>query len=260
MDGPEIAVAVTGEGPAVLLLHGFPDRADLWRHQIEDLRSDFTVIAPDLRGFGDSEKPRDVDAYRMRRSVQDMLGLLDALGFERAHVVGHDWGAGLAWSLTHAAPDRVERLVVLSVGHPGVPRTLAQREKSWYTTYFQFDEAEALLRRDDWALLRQWVQTHPEPERVIADLTRPGALTAGLHWYRANHHPRLELRERTFPRVTTPVLGVWSSGDAYLLEEQMTGSEAFVDDWRYARIEGAGHWMQLDAPIEVTALIRSHLC
>lgn len=259
-DGLELAVAVTGSGPPVLLLHGFPDRADLWRHQIDDLNADFTVIAPDLRGFGESDRPADVDAYRMRNSVRDVIGILDRLGFESAHVVGHDWGAGLAWSLTHAAPDRVERLVVLSVGHPGVPRTLAQREKSWYTTYFQFPEAEELLRRDDWALLRQWVQTHPEPERVIADLARPGALTAGLNWYRANHHPKLELREREFPRLPTPILGVWSTGDAYLGEEQMTGSAAFVDDWRYERVEGAGHWLQLDAPNEVTALIRSHLC
>jgi len=259
-DGVELAVQVTGSGPPVLLLHGFPDRADLWRHQIEDLKADFTVIAPDLRGFGDSDRPGDVDAYRMRRSVADMLWLLDALGFERAHVVGHDWGAGVAWSLVHAATERVDRLVVLSAGHPSVPRTLAQREKSWYTTYFQFTEAEELLRRDDWALLRQWVGTHPEPDRVLADLERPGALTAGLNWYRANHHPKLELRQRELPRLPVPILGVWSDGDAYLLEEQMTGSAAYAGDWRYERIQGAGHWMQLDAPDAVSALIRSHLC
>lgn len=259
-DGLELAVAVDGSGPALLLVHGFPDRADLWRHQIERLKSDFTVIAPDLRGYGESDRPADVDAYRMRNSVRDMLGILDALGFERAHVVGHDWGAGVAWSLIHAAPERVERLVVLSVGHPSVPRSPLQREKSWYTTYFQFEEAEELLRRDDWALLRQWIATHPEPERVLADLERPGALTAGLNWYRANHHPKLELRRRELPRLPHPILGVWSTGDAYLTEEQMTGSEAFVPHWRYERIEGASHWMQLDAPDAVTALIRSHLC
>src|SRR5918995_3397439 len=112
-DGVELAVQVTGSGPPVLLLHGFPDRADLWRHQIDDLKADFTVIAPDLRGFGDSDRPADVDAYRMRNSVRDMLGILDELGFERAHVVGHDWGAGVAWALTHTAPERVQRLVVL---------------------------------------------------------------------------------------------------------------------------------------------------
>lgn len=260
VNGLQMAVQVEGSGPPVLLLHGFPDRADLWRHQIEDLKADFTVIAPDLRGFGDTDRPEGVDAYRMRAIVGDVLGLLDALGHQRVHVVAHDWGAGAAWSLAFAVPERIQRFVTLSVGHFGVPRTLAQRERSWYTTYFQFDEAEELLRRDDWALLRQWTTTHPEPERVLADLERPGALTAALNWYRANHHPKLELREGPFPRVAIPTLGVWSTGDQYLLEDQMTGSAAFVDDWRYERIEGAGHWMQLDAPHEVTALIRSHLC
>lgn len=259
-DGLTLAVTVAGEGPPVLLIHGFPDRSDLWRHQIDDLKADFTVIAPDLRGFGESDRPEDVDAYRMRNSVRDMLGILDELGYEKAHVVAHDWGAGVAWSLVHVAPERVERLVVLSVGHPAVPRTLAQREKSWYTAYFQFPEAEELIRRDDWAMLRQWASTHPELDRVIADLERPGALTAGLNWYRANHHPKLELREREFPPLPMPILGVWSDGDAYLLEEQMAGSKDHVPDWRYERIEGASHWMQLDAPDAVTALIRSHLC
>jgi pimeloyl-ACP methyl ester carboxylesterase len=259
-DGVELAVLVTGSGPPVLLLHGFPDRADLWRHQIEDLKSDFTVIAPDLRGFGDSDKPDEVDAYRMRRSVEDLLGILDALDIDSTHVVGHDWGAGVAWSLTYAAPERVERLAVLSVGHPAVPRTLAQREKSWYTSLFQFDEAEELLRRDDWAMLRQWAGTHPELDRVIEDLERPAALTAGLNWYRANHHPKLELRRREYPRLTLPILGVWSDGDAYLVEDQMTGTKDHVDDFRYERLSGASHWMQLDAPDAVSALIRSHLC
>src|SRR5918995_6648344 len=94
-DGVELAVQVTGSGPPVLLLHGFPDRADLWRHQIDALKSDFTVIAPDLRGFGDSDKPDDV---RVGKSVGDVVGILDELGIDRAHVVGHDWGAGVAWA------------------------------------------------------------------------------------------------------------------------------------------------------------------
>jgi pimeloyl-ACP methyl ester carboxylesterase len=260
-NGLTFNLAEAGAGPPVLLLHGFPDRWRLWRHQLPALaQAGHRVIAPDLRGFGDSDKPEAVDAYRMRNSVQDVLGILDALGFATAHVVAHDWGGGVAWSLTHAAPERMERLVVLSVGHPGVPRTLAQREKSWYTSLFQFDEAEELVRRDDWALLRQWAGTHPELDRVIADLERPGALTAGLNWYRANHHPKLELRRRDYPRLSIPTLGIWSSGDAYLLEEQMAGSDAFVDDWRYERLDGPGHWMQLDAPDAVSALIRSHLC
>jgi pimeloyl-ACP methyl ester carboxylesterase len=239
----------------VLLLHGFPDRADLWRPQIDALKSDFTVIAPDLRGFGDSDKPDDV---RIGKSVGDMIAILDELGIEQTHVVGHDWGAGVAWAFAFSAAERLDRLAVLSVGHPGVPHTLAQREKGWYRDFFLHPEAEEILRRDDWKLLREWASTHPEPDRVLADLERPGALTAGLNWYRCNHRPRNELQPPRI-RVTAPTLGIWSSGDAYLLEAQMTGSAEFVDDWRYERVEGAGHWMQLDAPERVTTLLREHL-
>ncbi|MDA0141992.1 alpha/beta fold hydrolase [Solirubrobacter deserti] len=255
-DGVELAVRVEGSGPPLLLLHGFPDRADLWRHQIEDLKSDFTVIAPDLRGFGDSDKPDDV---RVGKSVGDMVSLLDQLGFAKAHVVGHDWGAGVAWAFAFSAAERLDRFAVLSVGHPGVPPTLAQREKGWYRDFFLHAEAEEIVRRDDWKLLREWAGTHPEPDRVLADLERPGALTAALNWYRCNHRPRNELNPPRFT-VNAPTLGVWSSGDAYLLEDQMTGSADFVPDFRYERIDGAGHWMQLDAPDRVTALLRSHLC
>ncbi len=150
-----------GEGPAVLLLHGFPDRSNLWRHQIDALKSDFTVIAPDLRGFGDSDKPDDVDAYRVGKSVGDVVAILDELGIEQAHVVGHDFGAAVAWAFALSVPERLDRLVVLSVGHPGVPTDFAQREKSWYMLLFQFEEAEELLRRGDWAFLREWVGDAP---------------------------------------------------------------------------------------------------
>ena len=118
-DGVELAVLDQGEGPAVLLLHGFPDSARLWRHQIPTLvDAGFRVVAPDLRGFGDSDKPADIEAYRVGKSVGDLTSVLDALEIERAHVVGHDWGAGVAWAMALMAPDRVDKLAVLSVGHP----------------------------------------------------------------------------------------------------------------------------------------------
>src|SRR4051794_29650242 len=127
-DGVELAVLDEGEGPAVLLLHGFPDSARLWRHQIPTLvQRGFRVVAPDLRGFGDSDKPADIEAYRVGKSVGDLTKVLDALDIETAHVVGHDWGAGVAWAIALMAPERVDKLVVMSVGHPGVRPTLEQR-------------------------------------------------------------------------------------------------------------------------------------
>ena len=249
------------EGVAVLLLHGFPDSSRLWRHQVPALvDAGLRVIAPDLRGFGDSDRPEAVEEYAMRRSFADVLAVLDTLGIERAHVVGHDWGAGLAWALAAWAPARVERLVVMSVGHPNTLRepSIEQREKAWYQLLFQFaGVAEELIRRDDWKLFRQMIGGAVDRDRYVADLSRPGALTAGLNWYRANASPAQELeRTRPFPPVAAPTLGIWSSGDSFLTEEGMLGSSDHVTgQWRYERIEEAGHWLQLDAPERVNELL-----
>jgi len=177
-DGVELAVLDEGEGPAVLLLHGFPDSAQLWRHQVPTLRdAGFRVVAPDLRGFGDSDKPAEVDAYRVGRSVGDLTKVLDELGIEQAHVVGHDWGAGVAWTFALMQPARTRKLVALSVGHPARfgRRTIAQRELSWYMLLFQFPGvAEQWLSADDFRNLRAWSR-HPDIEDVVARLAKPDA-------------------------------------------------------------------------------------
>ena len=135
--------------------------------------------------------------------------------------------------------------------------TIEQRERSWYPLLFQYEgTAEELLMRDDWELFREWTRRDGDSERAIADLSRPGALTAALNWYRASWRPEAELSEREFPAVATDTLGVWSTEDHYLVEDQMTGSAEFVvGEWRYERIEGASHWMQLDAPERINALL-----
>jgi pimeloyl-ACP methyl ester carboxylesterase len=263
-DGVELAVQDEGDGPPVLLIHGFPDSSRLWRHQVPALTAvGHRVVVPDLRGFGDSGKPAEVEAYGLPHAVADMVAVLDALGLERAAVVGHDWGAMVAWMLATAAPERVERLAVLSVGHPAaMRRTIEDREKAWYMLLFQFEGvAEELLRRHDWALLREWLDGEGDLEHYLADLERPGALTAGLNWYRANVHPERELRpRRPLPPVRVPTLGIWSTGDRYLTEERMRRSGDRVDaPFRYERIEGVSHWIPLDAPERLNALLTDYL-
>jgi pimeloyl-ACP methyl ester carboxylesterase len=264
-DGLALAVREEGQGKPVLLLHGFPDSSGLWRNQIPALlEAGMRAIAPDLRGFGESDKPEAVEEYTIARSVADMVAVLDALGEERTHVVGHDWGAVVAWAFAAMAPERVDRLVAMSVGHPNSlrERTIEQREKAWYQLLFQFTSvAEQLLRRDDWTLLREWLRGDGDLERYVADLARPGALTAGLNWYRANLAPRLELEGRApLPAVARPTLGLWSSGDNYLTEDRMIRSAEWVTGpWRYERIEGASHWMQLDEPEVVNELLLEFL-
>jgi pimeloyl-ACP methyl ester carboxylesterase len=147
-----------GDGPSVLLLHGFPDSKELWRHQTPALAAaGYRVIAPDLRGFGASDRPEGAEHYRMEALAGDVLGILAALDVDSAAVVGHDWGSALGWGLAGLAPERVERFVALSVGHPSTYMVdLRQRELSWYMLFFQFvGVAEEALRRDGWALLRE---------------------------------------------------------------------------------------------------------
>jgi pimeloyl-ACP methyl ester carboxylesterase len=261
VNGVQLHVSELGSGSPVVLLHGFPDSSSLWRHQVPALvAAGHRVIAPDLRGFGLSDRPESVDAYAIPTLLGDAVGLLDALGLARAHVVCHDWGAALGWGLAMFAPERVERFVALSVGHFGsfFDAGMEQREKSWYMLFFQYEGiAEEALRADDWKLFRAWTRDHAELPKWIEDLSRPGALTAALCWYRANMNPaRSSLAGMEFPPVKVPTLGVWSTGDAYLTEAQMTASERFVTgEWHYERIEDASHWLMLDRPERVNALL-----
>ncbi len=250
-----------GRGPVVLLLHGFPDSRHLWRNQVPALvEAGFRVIAPDLRGFGEAPRPPAVEAYRYVELVADVIGILDALGVERTGLVGHDWGAALSWRLVAVHPERFDRLVAISVGAPGNPGsfTIEQREKSWYYDYFLKEgKAEDGLRRDDWKLFREWTRGQGDQAFHLNDLARPGALTAGLNWYRANlGGPPSGARPSRPAKVSVPVLGIWGERDPFLLEPQMIGSRAFVDGpWRYAKIRDAGHWVMLDQPAELNRLL-----
>jgi pimeloyl-ACP methyl ester carboxylesterase len=258
--GVGIHYEVTGEGLPVVLLHGFPDTGRLWRHQVPRLvEAGFRVIVPDMRGYGQSDKPPGVDRYGIQSLAGDVLAVMEDAGAERAHIVGHDWGAAVAWGLAALASNRVDHLVVLSVGHPATFRAhgFEQHEKSWYMLLFQFEGvAEQWLSGDGWANFRAWAR-HPDADAVIAELEADGSLTPALNYYRANLPPEVWLRAgRGLPAVQVPTMGLWSSGDIALTERQMVDSaHSVAAPWRYERLEGAGHWMQLEAPDEVNRLL-----
>lgn len=259
--GLRFFVEDVGAGMPVLLLHGFPDTSHLWRSQIEALTSaGFRAIAPDLRGRGRTDKPNRIEDYALSLIVQDVAALLDALGLERAHVVGHDWGAAVAWLVGSLLPRRVDHLVTMSVGHPstGGRPTLEQLQKSWYRILIQFEGlAEELFQKDDWFLMRELLQNSGDVDRYIADLSEPGALTAGFNWYRANLPvTRLLGPARDLPAVAAPTLSMWSDGDHYLTEESVTRSASKVTGpWRYVRVENSSHWIPLDQPELVNRLL-----
>jgi pimeloyl-ACP methyl ester carboxylesterase len=255
-----------GQGEPVLLLHGFPDSSLLWRHQIPVLvDAGFRVIAPDLRGCGASDKPQEVERYQFQTLLGDVLGVLDQAGVERAHVVGHDWGASVAWALAAFVPVRVRRLAILSVSHP--TRYFAspkQYEKSWYMLLFQFQGvAEQAIQHDDWRLMRTLLGDALDLDVYLERLAQPGALTAGLNWYRANATPAIMFglgEPIVWPAILAPTLGIWSTGDAFCNEDGFLGPQPYLaGPYRYERIEDASHWIPLDRPDQLNALLLDFL-
>src|SRR4051794_16189903 len=208
VDGPE-------DGVPVLFLHGWPDSHSLWRHQVAALSAaGFRTIAPDLRGFGASDKPTDVEAYQLKNTVVDAVAILDACGVDKAHVVAHDWGAAAAWGFAAFLPDKVDRLAVLSVGHPTAffGGGFEQRMRSWYMLLFQFEGiAEKWLLEGDGAL---FFDGHREGGDARGAMSERGARTGILGGYRPKAHPPPLVGARPpLPPITCPVLGIWSSND-----------------------------------------------
>ena len=265
-NGLQFYVRDEGSGTPVILLHGFPDTGDLWRKQVPALvQQGFRAIVPDMRGRGRSSKPDAVSDYRLSSIVRDVTGILDALRIERAHVVGHDWGAAVAWLVAALAPERVDRLVAISVGAPGAAArpTLEAFQKGWYRLLFLFEGvAEDVIQRDDWYLFRLFLAGAQDTDAYVKTLSEPGALMPALNWYRANL-PVQALFGRSggpqLPMVKADTLGIWSTGDLYLTEEAMTRSEQRVQGrWRYEQL-GGSHWVPIDQPDRLNRLLLDFL-
>lgn len=259
VNGLRLQVQSVGQGPAVVLLHGFPDTHVVWRKQIGPLvAAGFRVLAPDLRGYGGSDAPLAVDAYQLRHVCADVLAMLDSLGIARARVVGHDWGAALGWMLCAKAPERVEQYVALSVGHPsafaraGLPQYLRSSYMMWFLLP---GLAEKSLMAGDFYLMNRFTADRTQVRYWKKSFSEPGRMTAALNYYRANVLPGIRAGAAHGP-VRVPVMGVWSSGDKALGETQMRESAQYVTGgFRFERIDGADHWLQVTAAEQVNALL-----
>jgi pimeloyl-ACP methyl ester carboxylesterase len=263
--GIRLHVVESGVGPLVLLLHGFPDFWYGWRRQIPALAAaGFRVVAPDLRGYNLSDKPSGARAYGIRTLARDVASLIEQLGETRAHVVGHDWGAGVAWAFAMAHPERLARLAVLNGPHPerflrGL-RDPAQLVKSWYMFLFQLPWLpEEVLRMDDFGMLARSLRDEPtRPGAVTAEdiaryreaWSRPGALTGMLAWYRAMFLPSARVEMRA---IDAPALVLWGDADPHLGSALATPAPELVPNARVVMIPGASHWVHLDAPERVNA-------
>jgi pimeloyl-ACP methyl ester carboxylesterase len=261
-NGIQMHYASAGEGPLVILLHGFPEFWYSWRHQIPALAAaGFRVVAPDLRGWGKTDKPKGVESYRWETLLKDIDGLRQALGSDQAHLVGHDWGGALAWGYAATYPSHVGRLAVLNCPHPKAFRRLLKSSwkqlfKSWYIAFFQIPWLpETLTRLSDYRAIRaQLARTvHPKAmseldlELYLENVRQPGALTAGINYYRAmGRHGAGNLG---IGRVKVPTRLIWGERDAYLERDGAELSKGWAPPGTQVKyIADAGHWVQLDRP------------
>jgi epoxide hydrolase 4 len=264
-----------GQGPLVLLLHGFPQFWYQWRYQIPALvEAGFRVVAPDMRGYNLSDKPPGVRAYRVELLARDVERLILACGERRATVIGHDWGAIVAWVAAMHHPGRVERLVILNVPHPArfVDGLLSpgQLLKSSYMFLFQIPRLpEEVICAGDFALLRSALRRDPvrpgtfaaeDIERYVRALARPGVLTAALNYYRALLRNPGETRA-LLKRIEAPVLVIWGERDRFLSRRLAEPPRLWVPNLlRVERLQDASHWVAEDRPQEVNTLLLDFLC
>ncbi len=277
-----VAEAGPADGPPVILLHGFPESHRTWRGLVPLLEDRFRLIMPDLRGFGDSDRPQDVEAYSTDALIADLFALADALNVDRFALVGHDWGGALAWAATLRGDPRIERLAIVNSPHPWIFQESLiedadQRAASQYITAFRTPGMEAAIeamgfeaffdksfgRHADLAAISAEERAH-----YISDWSRPGALTAMLNWYRASHVvvpppgltvPIPDWVLRIAPKMSVPVQIVWGLDDKALLPVQLDGIGEVGDDVEVVPLKGVGHFAPWQAPDRVAAALAPFL-
>lgn len=258
--------AEMGTGKPVILLHGFPELWYSWRAQIPALAdAGYHVVAPDMRGYNLSDKPKGIAAYRMEELTADVAGLIRALGAERAVVAGHDWGAAVAWSFAMQYPELLERLIILNVPHPFVflkaLKTFRQLRKSWYIFYFQLPWLPEMgFRAGNYRALRNVFRHDPvrqgafseaDIDQYVAAAAQPGALTAAINYYRAMLRMNQSAMRSGARVIEAPVLVLWGEQDRYIEPELADPDPKWVNNVRVVRYPDASHWLQADKPEEV---------
>jgi pimeloyl-ACP methyl ester carboxylesterase len=274
VNGVRLHYVEGGLGQLVVLLHGFPEFWYCWRRQLPALvGAGYRVLAPDLRGYNLSEKPAGVASYRIDLLCQDVVGLIRHAGAERAVVVGHDWGGGIAWETALRHPAIVEKLVILNAPHPEAflreLRTFEQLRRSWYMFLFQLPWLpEWKISRHYFAAFDQLFRANPVRPDAYTDadirltkaaFARPGALTAAINYYRAAFRSLFRGRETRNPRTEIPTLLIWGERDRYLGSRLTEGLDRWVPNLRIERLPDASHWVQNDAPERVNELLLEFL-
>jgi pimeloyl-ACP methyl ester carboxylesterase len=289
VNGVRLHCVTAGEGPLMLCLHGFPEFWYEWKEQLREFAKDHLVVAPDLRGYNLSEKPAELEAYRVPALLEDIRGLGDYFRQGKKFVlVAHDWGGALAWGFAMAHPEVLEKLVIINAPHPAIFRELlrndaGQQQASQYMLLFRSPGAEAMLLADGCAILvenvlgemlKSGVMTEEDREEYVKAWQRPGALTGGLNYYRANEvgpqaPGEMEMGgpaaahafsvDAAQMRVRVPTLVIWGEKDTALTVKNLEGLEKYVPELTIRRVAEGSHWVVHEKVAEVNGYIREFI-
>lgn len=269
-NGIRLHYVTQGEGPLMLMLHGFPEFWYSWRHQIPEFAKDYKVVALDLRGYNDSDKPSEQSAYVMSELIKDVEGVIQGLGYDRCVLVGHDWGGAIAWCFAYAYPEMVERLIVMNIPHPAKfaegLRTPQQLMRSWYAFFFQVPVLpELILQAFDYEAISnaltgmavdQTTFTPTDIEAYKDAAAKRGALTAMLNYYR---NAFSSFQQHDWTLLDVPTLMIWGEEDAALGKELTYGTQEFVRNCQIRYIPNCSHWVQQERPELVNQYMREFL-
>ncbi len=269
-----VALAGPAEAPPVIFLQGFPESNRTWRELVPRLSDRLRLIMPDNRGFGDTDRPQEVEAYKTDILVADLFALAEALGIDRFALVGHDWGGAIAWAAAIKGDPRVRRLAIINSPHPlifqkSLIEDKAQRAASQYIRAFREPDFEKFVEAIGFeAFFDKSFRNHVDPAKIpaeeratyIGQWSRPGALTAMLNWYRASQlvvpPPGITVDIpdwvlRAFPKIKIPVRVIWGLEDKALLPVQLEGIGEIGDEVEVFPLKGVGHFAPWEAPDRV---------
>ncbi|MEE3719282.1 alpha/beta hydrolase [Tumidithrix elongata RA019] len=259
-----------GEGELMLMLHGFPEFWYSWRHQIPEFAKDYKVVAIDLRGYNESDKPIALEAYTISEFILDVKGIIEALGYDRCTLVSHDWGGTIAWHFAYAYPQMLDKLIVLNLPHPAKfaegLRTLPQLLRSWYIFLFQlpwlpefllqWNNCEAIGKAFSEVAIDKTAFSQIDLQNYREAAAKPGSLTAMLNYYR---NVRSALPSKQWDVLEIPTLMIWGENDAALGKELTYGTEAYVRNLTLRYIPHCSHWVQQEQPQLVNQYMREFL-
>ncbi len=258
------------EGEVLIFLHGFPEFWYGWKKQIDFFaRNNYRVVAPDQRGYNLSSKPAGIKDYKISDLTNDMAALIRQYGNKKVHLVGHDWGGAVAWSVATSYPELVERLIILNLPHPQVMKDTLKRLpkqmlKSWYMGFFQLPLLpEKLVGAFNFSLLSRSMRRSAKKgtfsgedfARYKEAWKKPGAMKAMINWYRAAKFSKMDMDQQ----VKVPVLLIWGMKDAFLSHEMARPSVEKCRDGKLEMVEDATHWVQHEKPDQVNQLIRDFI-